>query len=287
MLSYASPNVTVVVDPRRAEARRLRVTERLSVAELCQRLGVGRVQLTGWLDGIPLPPWTRRPNAKDDLRERAVRLRADGWPVQRIAAELGVAKSTAYQWVRHLPLGGDPEQAERRRAHAKLMTDARWDNHRRDRDGRQAAAHADAVAAVGRLSDRDVLLLGAAIYWCEGTKSKPWRREDRLTFINSDVGLLAIFIRFLEVHGIDRTVPSYRVTIHETADAEAAGRWWAEQLGLPSDRFRRPTLKRHVPRTIRRNAGDDYHGCLVVAVPRSRELYWKVEGVMLALAAKQ
>lgn len=273
-------------DDRRAEARRLRVTERLSVAQLSQRLGVGRAQLTEWLDGIAPPDWTRRPNAKDDLRERAVRLRADGWPVQRIAAELGVSRSTAYQWVRHLPLGTEREQVERRRAHAKAMTDARWEAHRRDRDRRQAGAHEAAATAVGRLSDRELLLLGAAIYWCEGTKSKPWRREDRLAFINSDVGLLSIFIRFLEAHGIDRAVPTYRVTIHETADAHAATRWWAERLRLPLDRFRRPTLKRHVPQTTRRNVGDGYHGCLIVVVPRSRELYWTVEGVMLALGAE-
>lgn len=93
-----------------------------------------------------------------------------------------------------------------------------------------------------------MLLLGAAIYWCEGTKSKPWRRGERLAFINSDPGLLGMFPRFLEAQGIDRAVPTYRVTIHETADADAATRWWAERLDLPPGRFRRPTVKRHVPR---------------------------------------
>jgi hypothetical protein len=142
---------------------------------------------------------------------------------------------------------------------------------------------ATAAAEVGALSERDLLVLGAAIYWCEGAKSKPWRRLDRLTFINSDPGLLRLFLQFLAV--CERSVESvqYRVHIHETADAEAAADWWAAELGLPRDLFQRPTIKRHAPHTRRINTGADYHGCLVITVPKSRELYWRVEGVMAAL----
>ena len=138
---------------------------------------------------------------------------------------------------------------------------------------------------MGQLDERDLLILGAAIYWCEGSKSKPWRRDERLTFINSDVRLLALFLRFVESCGVRRACLKYRVSIHETADADAAVAWWAKVLDLPAERFGRSTLKRHVVRTRRRNTGDDYHGCLIVDVPRSRELYWRVEAVMEALTA--
>ena len=163
------------------------------------------------------------------------------------------------------------------------MAAGRWSDHRVDRERRQAAEHDRAGLDVGELSDRDLLLLGAAVYWCEGAKSKPWRRLDRLTFINTDPALLSLFLRFLAING--RAVESldYRVHIHETADAEAAGDWWARELSLPRARFQRPTIKKHAPRTARRNVGPDYHGCLVVSVPKSRELYWRVEGVMAAL----
>jgi hypothetical protein len=61
------------------------------------------------------------------------------------------------------------ERAKRKREHAKLMTDAQWQQHRAEREGERAAAVAAASAEVGCLSDREVLLLGAAIYWCEGS----------------------------------------------------------------------------------------------------------------------
>jgi hypothetical protein len=128
-----------------------------------------------------------------------------------------------------------------------------------------------------------VTLLGAMAYWCEGAKSKPWRQLDRLKFTNSDPGLLRIFLAFLELLGRNRETLSYRVHIHETSDAEAAGDWWANQLKVPREQFQPPTIKKHQPRTNRMNVGADYHGCLMISVPKSREIYWRIEGMMAAL----
>lgn len=256
-LSYGCPNLPTMTDPTAAEVRRLR-------------------------DGAP-PARTRSPAARDDLRAAAVALRGEGRSVGDIAARLGVAKSTAYLWVRHLP--STRTRRARRRARAKAMNDDRWATHRATRDTAQAEVHSRMRETVGRLADREVLLLGAALYWCEGTKSKPWRRHDHVQFVNTDAGLLRLFLRFLAACGVERDVPTYRVSIHESADAAAAQRWWAETLDLPPDRFRRPTLKRHQP-TTRHNTGENYHGCLVVDVPRSRELYWKIEGVVAALTGE-
>ncbi|MBQ1049814.1 helix-turn-helix domain-containing protein [Micromonospora sp. C51] len=266
------------------EVRRLRTEEQLSVQEIRARTGLGRNRIYEMLRGTPAPDRVRRPRAKDDLRAEAVALRSSGRPVPEIARQLGVSRSTAYLWVRHIPLERDPEEErQRRRAHSKTIAEARWADHRRARDEAQRQARAVAGRVVGQLDERDLLILGAAIYWCEGTKSKPWRRDDHLQFVNSDPGLHALFLRFLEVCGVDRAVPTYRVSIHETADPEVAAEWWAAELGVPRERFRRATLKKHRPSTVRRNAGDEYKGCLVINVPRSRELYWRIEGMIAEL----
>ncbi|MEV4758094.1 helix-turn-helix domain-containing protein [Micromonospora sp. NPDC049559] len=202
-----------MADPLADEVRRLRTVERLSARQIQARLGIGKGRLYELLRGVPPPEWTRRPNAKDGLRARAVELRGEGWSVNEIAGELGVAKSTVYQWVRQLPPGTDADQAAKRRARSKAMNEARWAEHRIDRERARAEVHERAVDRIGPIDDRDLLLLGAAIFWCEGTKSRPWRRDDRLQLINSDVRLLALFLRFLESCGVERTVPSYRVSI--------------------------------------------------------------------------
>jgi len=71
---------------------------------------------------------------------------------------------------------------------------------------------------------------------------------------------------------------TFRVHIHELADVEAAQRFWAGVTGADAAQYRRPTIKRHNPKTVRKNVGDDYHGCLCVCVRQSAELYQRIEG---------
>jgi hypothetical protein len=53
---------------------------------------------------------------------------------------------------------------------------------------------------------------------------------------------------------------------------------------IPPEALAKPTLKRHNPTTVRHNTGEDYHGCLVIQVPKGRRLYWRIEGIMAGLA---
>ena len=199
-----------------------------------------------------------------------------------------MATSTAWLWVKHLPLDPDSDRARQKSTHAKLMTDAQWERRRGERDAHRSLAGATAAAEVGALSARELTLIGAVAYWCEGAKAKPWRPHDcRVIFTNSDPVLIAAFLAFAEANGRPRDALTYRVNIHESAEPAAAQCWWAEQLGLPADRFRRPTLKRGQPAaTNRLNVGRDYHGCLVVTVPRPREFYWRIEGLLTGLATE-
>ena len=66
--------------------------------------------------------------------------------------------------------------------------------------------------------------------------------------------------------------------IHETADVEAAQQFWPEITGAPPVQFTKPALKRHNPKTNRKNVGDGYHGCLRISVHRGSALYRKIEG---------
>jgi hypothetical protein len=223
---------------------------------------------------------------KHALRLEAIDLRKEGCSVPDIARRLGVAKSTAFLWTKDMPLDPTPEHAEvRMQRHMEHMREVRWEPHRRERDARRAAIAQANAERVGDLSDREVLLLGAVAYWCEGQKAKPWQpNRCRLQFINSDTVLVALFLNFTRLLGIDSSSLGYRLSIHEKADVEEASRWWADAVGVPVGRFDRPTLKTHNPLTVRSNVGDSYHGCLVITVLQSRQHYWRVEGLMHGIA---
>jgi len=238
------------------------------------------------LKGEPPPAWTRRPNAKDDLRAKARDLRARGLHYEEIVAVLGVAKSSVSLWVRDLPTPERLSYAECRERAAEGVR-RYWAAKRQVNEARRAAARAAAAAEIGDLTDREILIAGAIAYWCEGSKNKPDRRADRVIFTNSDPALIRLFLRFLQTTGTPLTDANFRVCIHETADVEAAQRFWLEVTGASPSQFRTPTLKRHNPRTVRKNVGEDYHGCLRVDVRRSSSLYRKIEGWSAAITGER
>jgi hypothetical protein len=188
-----------------------------------------------------------------------------------------VSKSSVSLWVRDLPRppGLSYEECRNRIAEGVRRY---WAAERPIREAERAAARAAAAAQIGQLSNREILIAGAIAYWCEGGKNKPDRRDDRVNFINSDPALIKLFLRFLDVAGVGRERLIFRVYIHESADLAAAQRLWLDVTQARPDQFRRPVLKRHTPRAVRKNTGDGYHGCLRIDVLRGTDLYRKIEG---------
>ena len=245
--------------------------------EIKQILGVGNSTLDRALRGVPPQPWTRRPRAKDDLHEKARDLRSRGYTYTEIAAELGVSKSSVSLWVRDLPRVGRISYEEIRKRNAEGLS-RYWQAEGLRREARRQAVNDAAAAEIGPLDQREILIAGAIAYWCEGCKSKPHRPSEQIAFINSDPQLIRFFLSFLDAAGVTRDRLICRVSIHESADVAAAQQFWLDLTGLPDSQFRRPTLKRHNPRTVRKNTGPNYHGCLVIKVRRSAELYRQIAG---------
>jgi transposase-like protein len=246
--------------------------------EIKEITGVTRNQvLSEMLKGVPPEPSTFRPRAKDELHARARQLRAQGRTYNEIAAELGVSKGSVSLWVRDLPRTGRLSYEESRRRNAEAVS-RHWKEENRRREGLRQAVSDRAFAEIGNLSKRETVIAGAIAYWCEGSKNKPYSRADRVTFINSDPAMIALFMQFLEVAGVASDRLICRVAIHESADVERAQQFWLLQTGLPEAQFRRPTLKRHNPKTVRKNTGEGYHGCLTINVRCSTELYRQIEG---------
>jgi len=229
------------------------------------------------LRGEPPPEWTRRPNAKDEVRARARELREQGLDYEEIAGALGVSKSSVSLWVRDMPR---PPRLSYEETRKRAAEGARryWAAERPAREARREAERSAAAADIGVLSLREILIAGSVAYWCEGAKSKPYRLAENVAFINSDPDLIKFFLRFLSAAGVESTQLGFRVHIHESADVAAAERFWLGVTGAEPAQFLRTTLKRHNPRTVRKNVGADYHGCLIIRVRQSAELYRRIEG---------
>lgn len=247
--------------------------EGLSLRQIRDRLGIHNNNiLNALVKGEPPPEWTKRPRAKDELRAKARELRLQGMTYDEIQVELGCSKSSISLWVRDLPrpgrlvrpAGTDMTRAQQGRREAHERRKAEYEN-----------THVAAREAIGDITERELFLIGIALYWAEGAKAKP---HHQVKFVNSDPDMIRTFLAWLRMMGVTDDRLRFTLQIHESADAAAAEAYWADVVGLGAAHFGKTTLKRHNPLTNRKNVGDGYHGCLAVRVPKGADLHRRIEG---------
>jgi transcriptional regulator with XRE-family HTH domain len=182
-------------------------------------------------------------------RERARRLRATGLPMAEIAARLGVSRSSVSLWARDVPF--EPRQRDprgRRRAPNALQRRKRAEIDRLLAEGRDR---------VGRLSEREFLLAGVALYAGEGSK-----RDGNVSFANSDWRMVAFYCSWLRrFFAIDESRLRVRLYLHEGLDLAAATAYWSEVTGIPESQFGKPYRAVADP-SIRHSK--HVHGCVTI-----------------------
>jgi hypothetical protein len=183
-------------------------------------------------------------------RQRARQLRRAGLPLAEIASRLGVSKSSVSLWVRDVPFDPLPRPPQgRRRAPNALQRRRQAEIDRLVAEGRER---------IGRLSEREFLVAGVALYAGEGSKT-----DGCVRFANSDPRMIFLFCcwlrRFFE---IDESRLRVHLYLHEGLDLPAAIAHWSAVTAIPPSQFRKPY--RAVPDPSIRHA-KHVHGCATVS----------------------
>ena len=244
-------------------------------------LDVSKSTCSLWLrdvvvDGVAAaaPPAEPAEGPQQEARE----LRLAGLPPRAIADRLGTSARTVYSWTWDLPVpaasrhGGDA-------AHMDMMRRRYWDRVQAERAEERARIQQANAARVGAITRRELELAAVVAYWCEGSTSKPWKRKETVAFINSDPGLILLWCAWLDDIGFPVEHRRLSLSVHTSADVPAATAHWADLIGVQVTAFGPPSLKRHNPKTVRKNVGDGDVGCPVVRLVRCREVYQRIEGV--------
>src|SRR5580692_5385629 len=138
----------------------------------------------------------RTPQELDHLRDQAILLRRQGKSLRQIKEALRlISSSNLNQVLRDEPPPPDragPGYAESR-TRAAAGVRRYWAAERHARETARAAVTAAAAAQLGELTDREIMIAGAIAYWCEGSKSKPYRVDEQVRFMNTDPALIRLF----------------------------------------------------------------------------------------------
>jgi hypothetical protein len=182
-------------------------------------------------------------------RQQARQLRRAGLPLAEIAARLGVSKSSVSLWVRDVAFEPLPRPVRgRRRAPNALQQRRQAEIERLLAEGR---------ARIGRLSEREFLVAGVALYAGEGSK-----RDGAVKFANTDPRMVAFYCAWLRrFFAIDKARLRVRLYLHEGLDLAAAVAFWSDVTGIPPSQFQKPY--RAVPDPSIRHV-KHVHGCVSI-----------------------
>jgi hypothetical protein len=169
-------------------------------------------------------------------RERARDMRAQAWTINEIVAELGVSKSSVSVWVRDVQFD---EATRAARAGANRRRGARRRGPNRLQQRKQAEIDrllATGRERVGRLSDRDLLIAGTALYAGEGSKG-----DGAVKFANSDPRMILLFCTWLRrFFDIDESRLRVRLYLHQGLDLDRASSFWSTLTRIPLTQFGTP-----------------------------------------------
>lgn len=175
----------------------------------------------------------------DTTRQEAIRLRKAGKSYSEIRKELKIkSKGTLSVWFRELKLSNK----ERKRLVGNMLLAQKRGLLKFNRERSEIIRNEnqrslkEASASIPQLSQKDLLLVGTALYWGEGTKGDQYRLS--ITFSNSDPAMVVLFMRFVrEVLKIQEEKIRAGIRIHPNIKEEGARKFWSKVTRLPVDRF--------------------------------------------------
>jgi len=139
----------------------------------------------------------------------------------------------------------------------------------------------EAKREVAKISDRELWLIGVALYWAEGSKEKEHNIGQGVIFSNSDFSMIKVFLKWLkESIKIGEENIKYEIYIHENLRDEVrkVKQYWSMVTNAPLKEFKRIYFKKNKISTKRKNIAENYYGQLRIRVNKSTNLNRKIAG---------
>lgn len=216
---------------------------------------------------------------KIDFKNKAIKLRKSGKTYSEILKSVPVAKSTLSEWLRSVGISKAQKSAFTKKKRLASLRGGLARRRQRIETFNRIVGQAE--SEVGKVSHRELWLIGTALYWAEGSKEKEYAPGSPVVFTNSDPAMISIFLRWLfEVCNISRERVYIELYVHDLYKSSVSEYqyYWSKITGLPLKSFEKVYFKNGNIRTKRRKNGQLYNGLLRVKVLRSSDLNRKIQG---------
>ncbi|MDO8504434.1 MAG: hypothetical protein Q7S36_01115 [Candidatus Liptonbacteria bacterium] len=182
----------------------------------------------------------------NSLREKAATLRDSGYSYAMINNSLGISKSTLSNWFRDRKFVPNKEVLSRIQ-NGPIKSGEKSHNLRIAETERLRVLGAKEL---GRMTKRDLWLVGIGIYIGEGSKS-----HEMVRVINSDPRVIKLAIKwFKEMCGLSTKNMVAEIHLYPDSNIQECLSFWRKITGLPKKNFRKTQIDRRTNKSaLRKN----------------------------------
>lgn len=170
----------------------------------------------------------------------AVKLRKKGYSLKEIVEALNIAKSSASEWVRNIPLSKSAEKRLLSRISKGQLASQKAKRIITAKKEKEALDNANLILSGFLLTDPCTKILCSMIYYCEGEKSV----SKGVSFTNSDPNLVSLFLHlFRKSFSLDESKLRVCVHLHSYHNPKKQLKFWSKTTNIPLKQFIKPYLK--------------------------------------------
>lgn len=208
----------------------------------------------------------------DTLRSsKAIKLRKSGLSIKAIARQLSAAQSSVSIWTRGVALTDSQSRALKANTHSPESIAKRTLSRLASEKAKRDLVVNAAVSDIGQLTDRELRLICAALYWAEGTK-----KRGAVQFANGDPRMIRLMLYFFRnVCKVDEKKLRCHIHIHESLDPQNAEKYWQQITAISPEQFYRTYNKPNKSSKGTRNSLP-YGVCSIYVL--NTNLFLKIQG---------
>jgi hypothetical protein len=222
---------------------------------------------------------------------KAYKLRIVGRSYNEITKVLGTPKSTLSGWFIDLELPKSAINRLKERVHAASLRGlmARNKNQTLLAQARAQDMRETGEKLIRKLSKRDILMIGTALYWAEGYKrpiviNGKQRTQHSVSLANSDPDLILIFIRFLkEICKVPDGKIIIWVRYFEHQNPDYILDFWQKKCKIPYSNFRKMLQTVSISSQRKKKYNSLPFGMAQISVSNTN-LYHKIMGMIAGVA---
>jgi len=219
------------------------------------------------------------------IKNQAVQFRKKGKSIYDIARMLNLKPTTISYWCKDIRLSDSlikkiSNNGKKKARRAMLIY---TEKQRMERLHRQATERKVGRKLLGRLSHRDLTMVGLGLYWGEGYKGI----NGELGFTNSNPDIIRFYLNWLVILGISKKNLIFRLTINNIFmnQEKRLKRFWFTKLGVRESQFTKTTLIKSILKKADPSRGNSYRGILRVKVRRGNALKNRILGALEHISA--